>query len=192
MLDEQHEAATLDPVDAANHQGTGDDGADRGRRIEPAVAARADVQNVLSEDRQERRRRREERRKEVEQHRRADERRAKHEAQPFERRGDGEVAADAGAVLLRAAASAFGIRIISSAPMTNRNETALKAYTHATPPVAMTTPPSAGPATDATCAMIVFSVMAFGRCSRGTRLGTSDCRAGRSNAPAAELHAAST
>ncbi len=75
--------------------------------------------------------------------------------------------------------------------MTTRNDAALKAYTHATPPVAITTPPSAGPATEATCTMIVFKVMAFGRCSRGTRLGVSDWRAGRSNAPAAELHAAS-
>jgi hypothetical protein len=35
--------------------------------------------------------------------------------------------------------------------------------------------------------MIVFSVIAFGRSSRGTRLGVRAWRAGRSNAPAAEL-----
>jgi hypothetical protein len=39
--------------------------------------------------------------------------------------------------------------------------------------------------------MIVFRLIAFGRSSRGTRLGTSDWRAGRSNAPTAELRAAS-
>ena len=39
--------------------------------------------------------------------------------------------------------------------------------------------------------MMLFMLMAFGRCSRGTRLGTSDCRAGPSKEPAAELSAAS-
>ena len=87
--------APFDRVDAAHHQRAGDDRADGRRRIQPAVAARADVQHVLREDRQERGRRRKERREEIQQHRRADERRAEHEAQPLERRGDGEVAARA-------------------------------------------------------------------------------------------------
>ena len=56
----------------------------------------------------------------------------------------------------------------------------------------MTRPPSAGPTTEATWNMIVLRLIAFGRCSRGTRFGTSDWRAGRSKAPAAELAAAST
>ena len=75
--------------------------------------------------------------------------------------------------------------------MTNRNETALTAYTQPTLRVASTSPPIAGPATDAVCSMMLFRVMAFGRCSRGTRFGTSAWRAGRSNAPAAALIAVS-
>ena len=55
----------------------------------------------------------------------------------------------------------------------------------------MTIPPSAGPITAATWNMIVLSVSALARCSRGTRLGVSAWRAGRSKAPAAELAAAS-
>ena len=39
--------------------------------------------------------------------------------------------------------------------------------------------------------MMLFRVMAFGRCSRGTRFGVSACRAGRSKAPAAALTAVS-
>ena len=53
----------------------------------------------------------------------------------------------------------------------------------------MTMPPSAGPVTAATWNMIVLRLSAFARCSRGTRLGTSAWRAGRSKAPAAELAA---
>ena len=91
---QQHHAAALDPVDAANHHRAGDDRTDRGRRVQPPVATRADVQDVLSENRQERGRRREKRRKEIEQHRRTDERRAKDEAQSFERARQRETAAD--------------------------------------------------------------------------------------------------
>ena len=40
--------------------------------------------------------------------------------------------------------------------------------------------------------MIVFRLIAFGRCSRGTSVGTSAPRAGRSKAPTAEPSAAST
>ena len=56
-----------------------DERSDCRSREQPAVAARADMEDVLREDRQQRRGRREERRKEVEQHRRADERRPEHE-----------------------------------------------------------------------------------------------------------------
>ena len=55
----------------------------------------------------------------------------------------------------------------------------------------MTMPPIAGPATDATCNMMAFRLIALGRCSRGTSVGISDCRAGLSNAPAAAPIAAS-
>src|SRR5919206_421578 len=34
--------------------------------------------------------------------------------------------------------------------------------------------------------MMVLRLMAFGRCSRGTSIGMSACRAGRSNAPTAD------
>ena len=37
---------------------------------------------------------------------------------------------------------------------------------------------------------MAFKLMALGRSCLGTRFGTSDCRAGRSNAPTAELSAA--
>ena len=81
-------------------------------------------------------------------------------------------------------------RIISSATITATNDTALMTYAQPTFVEAMTMPPSAGPSTCAVCCMIVLRLMAFGRSSRGTRLGTSDCRAGRSNAPTAEPSAA--
>ena len=56
----------------------------------------------------------------------------------------------------------------------------------------MRTPPSDGPTTDAVWNMIVFRLMAFGRSSRGTSVGTSACRAGMSKAPTAAPSAAST
>ena len=83
-------------------------------------------------------------------------------------------------------------RIISSATMTNANERALATYTQPTPVDAISSPPSDGPTTDAVWNMIVFRLIAFGRCSRGTSVGTSALRAGRSNAPTAEPSAAST
>ena len=46
--------------------------------------------------------------------------------------------------------------------------------------------------TDAIWIMMLFRLIAFGRCSRGTRFGVSAWRAGTSNAPAAELTAVST
>src|SRR5205085_12099078 len=52
-------------------------------------------------------------------------------------------------------------------------------------------PPSEGPATEAVWNMIVLRLIAFGRCSRGTSVGTSALRAGRSNAPTADATAAS-
>ena len=52
-------------------------------------------------------------------------------------------------------------------------------------------PPIAGPATEAIWNMIVLSVIALGRCSRGTRFGISDWRAGPSNEPNADPSAAS-
>src|SRR5688572_30070409 len=54
-------------------------------------------------------------------------------------------------------------RIMRSATITHTNVSALTAYTHSTPSVAMMTPPIAGPATDATWTMIAFRLMAFGR-----------------------------
>ena len=83
---EQHRTAPDDPRRQRNHRDAGGHGADRRRRVQPAVAARPDLQNVLREDRQQRRRRREERREEIEQHRRSDERLAEDESQAFERR----------------------------------------------------------------------------------------------------------
>ena len=47
---------------------------------------------------------------------------------------------------------------------------------------AISRPPSAGPSTDAVWNMIVLRLIAFGRCSRGTSVGSSACRDGRSNA----------
>lgn len=55
---------------------------------------------------------------------------------------------------------------------------------------ATNTPPSAGPTTAAVWNMMVFRAMAFGRCSRGTSVGTSACRAGKSKAPTAAPSAA--
>ena len=55
----------------------------------------------------------------------------------------------------------------------------------------MSRPPIEGPRTEATWIMIALKLIAFGRCSRGTRLGMRDCRAGPSNELAAELSAAS-
>ena len=81
--------------------------------------------------------------------------------------------------------------ITSSAPITKRKETALKAYTQPTPRDAITSPPIAGPVTDAVCSMMLFKLIAFGRCSRGTSFGVSAWRAGRSKAPAAALTAVS-
>ena len=62
---------------------------------------------------------------------------------------------------------------------------AFSAYTVATPEVASVMPARAGPTTEAVWKRIEFSPMALGRCSRGTRLGRSDCRAGASARPAA-------
>ena len=56
----------------------------------------------------------------------------------------------------------------------------------------MTRPAIDGPTTDAAWKTIVFRLSALGRCSRGTRLGISDWRAGASNADAADVSAAST
>src|SRR5262252_6288985 len=44
----------------------------------------------------------------------------------------------------------------------------------------MTIPPSDGPTTEANWNIMAFRLIAFGRCSRGTSVGTSACRAGRS------------
>ena len=80
----------------------------------------------------------------------------------------------------------------SRATITNPNESALAMYTQPTPPVvAIRMPARDGPATDAVCIIVVLRLMAFGRCSRGTSVGTSACRAGRSNALTAEANAAS-
>ena len=89
--------------------------------------------------------------------------------------------------------SVFGtLRIIDSATTTTRNEIALKTYAHPTLVSAMSTPPSAGPPTCATCTITVLRLMALARSSRGTSIGTSAWRAGASNAPAAAPIAAST
>ena len=91
------------------------------------------------------------------------------------------------------AAARFGTsRIASSAAITNRNDTAFSTYAQPTPAYPITRPPSAGPSTEAAWNMMVLRLIAFGRCSRGTRFGISDCRAGPSNDPNAELSAAST
>ena len=74
-------------------------------------------------------------------------------------------------------------RMASSAAITHRNETALAAYAQPTPQNPITSPPSAGPTTDAVWNMIVLRLIAPGRCSRGTSVGMSELRAGLSNAP---------
>ena len=83
------------------------------------------------------------------------------------------------------------VRIITRATITHANDTALGAYAQPTPRVAITSPPIAGPATEANWNMIAFKVMAFGRCSRGTSMGTRACRAGRSKVLTAAPSAAS-
>ena len=117
--------------------------ADRGRRKQPAVAARADMQDVLREDRQQRRRRRKERREEVEQHRRSDQRRAEHEPQAFDRRCQRHVVArPASDRPTRSGTS----RIISSATITKPNDSRVqRSRPMPTPVVAITSPASAGP-----------------------------------------------
>src|SRR4029453_2034946 len=62
-------------------------------------------------------------------------------------------------------------RIINSATMTKANEIALATYTQPTPAAAIRIPPSDGPTTDAVWNMIVFRLIALGRCSRGTSDG---------------------
>src|SRR5262249_27202078 len=69
--------------------------------------------------------------------------------------------------------------------MVARNETAFKAYTVATLVVARATPGRAGPRTEADWYRIEFREIALGRSWSGTRLGSSDCRAGPSAEPAA-------
>ena len=56
--------------------------------------------------------------------------------------------------------------------------------------IVMQTAAIAGPATAALCITMAFRLIALGRCSRGTSVGRSDCRAGRSNAFTAPLSAA--
>ena len=119
---QQRRPAALDPLGQRHHRRARHQRADRRRRVQPAVARGADLQDVLREDRQQRRRRREERREEIEQHRRSDERRAEDEAQPFERRVQRHVVPRAG--FGRRAAPGTS-RIISSATITNANEIAL-------------------------------------------------------------------
>ncbi len=69
---------------------------------------------------------------------------------------------------------------------------ALATYTQPTPLDAIISPPSDGPTTEAVWNMIVLRLIALGRCSRGTSVGTSAPRAGKSKAPTAEPSAAST
>src|SRR2546422_11776679 len=51
-------------------------------------------------------------------------------------------------------------RIITSATMTNTNDTALTAYAHPTPAVAISRPPIDGPTTEAVWDMIVLRLVA--------------------------------
>ena len=76
--------------------------------------------------------------------------------------------------------------------MTHPKLSALARYTHFNPTEPMSRPPTAGPATDAAWIMMVFRLMAFGRCSRGTSIGTRACRAGGSKAPIVALSPAIT
>src|SRR6185436_17849877 len=90
------------------------------------------------------------------------------------------------------AGSTFGReRMARRAAITETNDTALITYTQPIPSVAITIPASDGPTIDDAWNMIVLRLIALDRCSRGTRLGTSACRAGASNAPTAETSAAS-
>ena len=74
--------------------------------------------------------------------------------------------------------------MISSAPITARNDNALIQYTIATSRTPISSPAIIGPTMVATSNMIEFRLSALARCSRGTRLGISACRAGLSNADA--------
>ena len=85
-----------------------------------------------------------------------------------------------------------GCRASRRAPRSPRGTRPRSARTpSATPCDAITSPPSDGPSTHAIWNMIVFRLIAFGRCSRGTRFGINDWRAGPSNDAAAEPSAVS-
>ena len=158
-------------------------------RVQPPVAVRPHPQDVLGEDRQQRGRRREERREEVEQHRRPDERLREHEPQPSSAAFRLSVS---GRVLHRTSLPfARTSRIMSSATITHKERRGVEPVRRATPPVAIDEAGGRRAGHGGIWNMIVFRLMALGRSARGTRFGISAWRAGPSNAPAAELSAAS-
>jgi len=55
----------------------------------------------------------------------------------------------------------------------------------------ISTPPAAGPTTDAVWNMIALRLIAFGRSAAGTSVGINACRAGLSKVPKAAPAAAS-
>src|SRR6185503_5398302 len=165
----QHDTATLDRIDDPHHRHAGEHGAHGRRRIEPAVSTRADVEDVLKKS------------SSIVDRMRGDRNTKRSPSSAAAtlkslRRLGGIDACSVGICSRR-----FSTLIARSAPITTRYDTALPAYAHATPAPAITTPPRAGPMTDATCTIDVFRLIALGRSSRGTRFGRSDCRAGKSN-----------
>jgi hypothetical protein len=83
---QQRLPAAIDPLGERHHGRAHHERAGGRSGIQPAVAFRADAEDVLREDRQQRHRRRKERGEEIEQHRRSDERRLEHESQTLHRR----------------------------------------------------------------------------------------------------------
>ena len=151
-------------IDAADHHRAGQDRPRRRRGVQPAVAARADMQHVLRENRQQRGRRRKERREKIEQHRRSNERRAEDEAQAVECRRDAEIAAIA-------RVDAVDMRRPLSLHQHQRGDDEQERHrvdrVHpADVPYAIISPPSAGPPPTRVCIAIVFRLIAFGRSSR--------------------------
>lgn len=82
-------------------------------------------------------------------------------------------------------------RMRSSEPITAVNESALKTYTQPTSSQTSASPATEGPITEASWKSVVLRPTALARCSRGTRLGTSEERAGPSIAEAAAVSAVS-
>src|SRR5690349_6836901 len=83
-------------------------------------------------------------------------------------------------------------RIAHRLQITGRNESALIVYSQPTSSQTSATPAIEGPITEASWKSVVFRLIAFERCARGTSIGTSEERAGVSIDEAAAVRAVST